>query len=191
MKRPLLAGLLAAAALPALAEKIEYAIDPTHTMVIASWSHFGYSNPMANFAGATGTLLFDPADPAASSVRVDIPMEALTSFVPKLDDELRGKDYFDVAKYPVARFVSREVKPLGEDRYEVQGELSLRGISRPVTLDVRLNKRGIHPMLGVRAIGFDATAAFNRSSFGIGKYVPMVGDAVQLRITTEAHAEKK
>ncbi len=189
MKRLLLASALVVLTLPALAEKRDYAIDPGHTMVLASWSHLGFSNPMANFGGATGTISFDDANPAASSVKVEIPLAQLDSFVPELDTQLKGKDFFDAEKYPTATFASTEVVPRGDNRYEVRGTLTLRGISKPVVLNAVLNKQGLHPMLGKQSIGFDATAAFNRSEFGINKFVPMVGDAVQLRITTEAAAK--
>lgn len=190
MKRLLLASALFFVSLSAWAQGKDYAIDPEHTMVIASWSHFGFSNPMANFAGATGNIHFDDRNPAASSVRVDIPVAQLTSFVPKLDEELKGKDYFDAGKFPTATFVSNAVRATGKDRYEVHGTLTMRGVTKPMVLNAVLNKRGLQPMLGVQAIGFEATGALKRSDFGISKHVPMVGDVVQLRITTEAHAGK-
>lgn len=191
IKHTVLAALLAVASGNALAQKTEYNIDPTHTMIIASWDHMGFSNPMANFADATGKLVYDSANPAASTVHVEIPMQSLTSFVPALDTELKGKDYFDVAQYPKAVFISTQVKALGENRLQVQGNLQLRGVSRPVTLNVVLNGQGEHPMKKVPAIGFDATTHFKRSDFGIDKLVPVIGDEIQLRITVEAHADKK
>lgn len=191
IKHTVLAALLAVASGNVLAQKTEYNIDPTHTMIIASWDHMGFSNPMANFADATGKLVYDSANPAASTVHVEIPMQSLTSFVPALDNELKGKDYFDVAQYPKAIFTSREVKPMGGNRLEVLGNLELRGVTRPVTLNVTLNGQGEHPMKKVAAIGFDATTHFKRSDFGIDKLVPVIGDEIQLRITVEAHADKK
>lgn len=190
IKHGLLAALLAVTSGNAFAEKTEYTIDPTHTMIIASWNHMGFSNPMANFADATGKLVYDSANPAASTVRVEIPMQSLQSFVPALDTELKGKDYFDVAQFPKAVFTSTQVKALGENRLQVQGNLQLRGVTRPVTLNVVLNGQGEHPMKKVPAIGFDAVGSFKRSDFGIDKFVPVVGDEIQLRITVEAHADK-
>ncbi|PJK11803.1 polyisoprenoid-binding protein [Lysobacteraceae bacterium NML95-0200] len=190
IKHSLFAALLAVASGNAFAEKTEYNIDPTHTMIIASWNHMGFSNPMANFADASGKLVYDSANPAASTVRVEIPMQSLQSFVPALDTELKGKDYFDVAQFPKAVFTSTQVKALGENRLQVQGNLQLRGVTRPVTLNVVLNGQGEHPMKKVPAIGFDAVGSFKRSDFGIDKFVPVVGDEIQLRITVEAHADK-
>ena len=89
----------------------------------------------------------------------------------------------------LATFTSTRVIAKGKNQFEVRGTLTLRGVSKPVVLNAVLNKRGLQPMLGKQAIGFDATAAIKRSDFGISKHVPMVGDVVMLRITTEAHAE--
>ncbi|MDO4708376.1 MAG: YceI family protein [Pseudomonadota bacterium] len=189
LKKQLVIALLAAASGSAWAEKSEYRIDPTHTMIIASWNHMGFSNPVAGFADITGKLVYDSANPAASTVRVEIPIQSLQSFVPALDNELKGKDFFDVAQYPKAVFTSREVRPMGGNRLEVLGNLQLRGITRPVTLDVVLNEQGEHPVKQVPAIGFDATGSFRRSDFGMGQFARLVSDEVRLRITVEAHAD--
>ncbi|HET6436363.1 MAG TPA: YceI family protein [Xanthomonadaceae bacterium] len=187
-RRILLAALLAAATFAAQAQGTRYRIDPDHTMVLASWSHMGYSHPSANFGQASGTLVYDAQDPAKSSVEVTLPIAGLNSFVPKLDEHLKGEDFFDAAKYPTATFRSTGVRALGGDRFEVTGDLSLHGVTRPVVLQATLNKQGPHPMGGKPTVGFDATTTIKRSEFGIDKYVPAVGDEITLRITTEAHA---
>ncbi|MCJ0825605.1 YceI family protein [Luteimonas sp. 50] len=187
-KRILLASALALAAFGASAEGVSYAIDPSHTVVLATWNHFGYSNPSANFGQASGSIVYDADAPAQSSVQVTLPMSGLASFVPKLDEHLRSADFFDAGKYPAASFRSTSVRDLGEGRLEVTGNLDLHGISKPVVLDVKLNKAAVHPMSKAPTIGFDATATIRRSEFGIAMYVPMVSDEVQLRITTEASA---
>ncbi len=187
----LAASLFAAFTAPAFAEGVAYRIDPGHTVVLATWNHFGYSNPSANFGGASGTLVYDAAAPEKSSVEVVLPMSGLDAFVPKLTEHLRSPDFFDAEKYPQASFRSTSVKALGEGRLEVAGTLDLHGVQKPVVLDVKLNKAAPHPMSKADVIGFDATTTIRRSEFGIDKYVPMVGDEVALRITTEAGAEKK
>ena len=184
----LLAALLASASFGAAAEAVRYDIDPDHTMVLASWSHLGYSHPSANFGGAHGTITYDPQAPETSSVEVTLPLTGLDSFVPKLDEHLRGADFFDAARFPEARFRSTSVRATGEGRLAVDGELTVRGVTRPVVLDVVLNKAGPHPMGGTPTIGFDATATLKRSEFGMAMAVPMVSDEVSLRITTEARA---
>ena len=163
-------------------------MDPTHTMVLASWNHFGYSNPTANFGDATGTISYDADAPENSKVEVVIPMSGLNSFVPKLDEHLRSADFFDAAQFPEARFSSTAVRDLGEGKLEVTGDLTLHGVTRPVVLAVTLNKAAPHPMGNTPTVGFDATTTLKRSEFGIGQYVPAVSDEVTLRITTEASA---
>jgi polyisoprenoid-binding protein YceI len=189
-KRIVLASALAAVAFGASAESVTYKIDPNHTVVLATWNHFGYSNPSANFGQASGTIVYDAAAPERSSVEVTLPMSGLDTFVPKLDEHLKSADFFDAAKYPAATFRSTAVKALGDGRLEVTGNLDLHGTSKPVVLDVKLNKSEPHPMGKAPAIGFDASTTIRRTEFGIDKYVPMVSDEIALRITTEAHAEK-
>lgn len=191
LKRILLASALAAAAFGASAEGTTYTIDPSHTVVLATWNHFGYSNPSANFGGASGTIVYDAAAPEQSSVEVVLPMSGIDSFVPKLDEHLKSADFFDAEQYPQATFRSTAVKALGEGRLQVTGTLDLHGVQKPVVLDVTLNKAAPNAMTKSEAIGFDATATLKRSDFGITKYVPMVSDEIALRITTEAGAEAK
>lgn len=190
-KRVVLAALLAAAlpsiaAFPACAEGVAYRIDPNHTVVLASWSHFGYSNPSANFGGATGTIVYDAAAPGKSSVEVVLPMSGLDTFVPKLDEHLKSADFFDAGKYPQATFRSTGVKALGDGRLEVAGTLDLHGVQAPVVLEAKLNKVAAGEGDRPGKIGFDATATIKRSVFGIARMIPMVADEVSLRITTEA-----
>ena len=189
LKRIALATALSFAVFGASAAEVAYTIDPTHTVVLATWNHFGYSNPSANFGDASGTIVYDADVPEQSSVEVVLPMSGLTSFVPKLDEHLRTADFFDADQFPQATFKSTSVRALGEGRLEVTGDLDLHGVVKPVVLDVKLNKAAVHPMTKAPSIGFDATATIKRSEFGIAMYVPMVSDEVQLRITTEASAK--
>jgi polyisoprenoid-binding protein YceI len=189
-KRILLAVLLAAAVSPAFAEGVTYRIDPNHTVVLATWNHFGYSNPSANFGGANGTIVYDAAAPEKSSVEVVLPMSGLDTFVPKLDEHLKTADFFDAEKYPQATFRSTSVKALGEGRLEVTGTLDLHGVQAPVVLEAKLNKAAAGDGDRPAKIGFDATATVKRSVFGISRMVPMIGDDIALRITTEASAAK-
>jgi polyisoprenoid-binding protein YceI len=176
-------------ALPAAAKPVTYHLDPNHTQVRVVWTHFGFSHPAANFTHVTGTLVYDAEHPTRSSVKVNIPMAGLDTHVAALDEHLKGADFFDIAKYPQAHFVSTDVRKAGKDRLTVDGKLSVHGITRPVTLHVTVNKIGMQPMLKVPAAGFDATATLKRSDFGVGAYAPMVSDTVHLEITVEADAK--
>lgn len=187
-KRIVLATALASLAFGASAEPVDYTIDPTHTMVLASWNHFGYSNPTANFGDATGTISYDAEAPENSKVEVVLPLSGLNSFVPALDEHLLGAEFFDAAQFPEARFSSTAVRDLGDGKLEVAGNLTVRGVTRPVVLAVTLNNAAPHPMTQVPSIGFDATTTIKRSEFGIAQFVPAVSDEIELRITTEASA---
>ena len=186
LKRLLLAGFVAAASFNAAAAGVTYKLDPEHTNVIASWSHFGYSHPSANFGAASGTLVYDAAAPAESSVEVSLPLSGLNTFVPALDEHLKTPEFFDAAKFPAATFKSSKVQVLGKGKLKVIGTLTIKGVGKPVTLDVTLNNAGMHPMTKLETIGFDATVTIKRSDFGMGMYAPAVSDEISLRITTEA-----
>ncbi|WP_426661405.1 YceI family protein [Rhodanobacter aciditrophus] len=189
--RPLLiAGLLLGAAAAVQASPVTYKLDPGHTMVLFSWNHFGYSNPTADLGLGDGTLVFDQQDPAKSSVQVTLPLSRLDTHVPALDQHLKEADFFDAAKYPLVTFKSTSVEPLGNNHFKVVGNLTVHGVTRPVTLDATLNRVGPHPMTKAQAIGFDATATLKRSDFGVGAYVPMVSDEIKVRITTEGAVPK-
>lgn len=185
-----LAAALVALALAgaAHAQAVTYRLDPNHTQVLAKWDHFGYSHPVANFGQVDGTLVYDARDVAASSVKVTLPLAGLTSFVPSFDEHLRSEDFFDAAKHPNATFASTRVEAVGEGRLKVTGNLTIKEHTRPVVLDVTLNKAGERN--GRAAIGFDATATLKRSDFGLGLFAPNVSDEVRLSITTEALVPK-
>ena len=184
-----LAGLLGAA-MSAQAAPVTYKLDPGHTMVLFSWSHFGYSNPTANLGIADGTLVFDQQNPSKSSVEVTMPMSNLDTHVSALDTHLKEHDFFDAEKFPTVTFKSTSVQALGGNRYKVTGDLTAHGVTKPVVLTATLNKAGVHPMTHQQSIGFNATGTLKRSDFGVGAYVPMVSDEIKLNITTEAAVPK-
>ena len=184
------AALLAFAAAPAFAAPVTYKIDPTHTIVLAQWNHFGFSNPSASFGNVEGTLVYDAADVARSSVEVTLPLSGLEGFSAKFNEHLRSADFFDAAKFPKATFKSTKVEAAGEGKLKVTGDLTVKDITRPVVLDVTLNKAADHPMSKAPTIGFDATTTLSRTEFGVGNYAPAVSDEVELRITTEASVPK-
>jgi polyisoprenoid-binding protein YceI len=167
-----------------------YQIDPSHTMVLAQWNHMGFSNPTANFDDASGSIVWNAEDPTQSSVEVVLPLTSIRSFSDDFDKHLASADFFDTAKFPEARFKSTSVTPAEGNHYTVVGDLTLKGVTKPVTLDVTVNGAGEHPMMKQQAVGFDATGTIKRSDFGVDKYTPGVSDDVKLRITTEAMVAK-
>lgn len=190
MRKTLLFAALLAFAGSAFAAPVTYKIDAGHTTVIAQWSHFGFSNPSANFGQAEGVIVYDADNISASRVEVKLPLSGLNSFVPAFDEHLRSADFFDAEKFPAATFTSTRVEAAGEGKLKVTGNLTIKDITHPVVLDVTLNKVGEQPMAKRPAIGFDAITTIKRTDFGVGKYAPAVSDEVSLRITTEAVVPK-
>ncbi len=174
----------------ALAAPVDYKIDPTHTATVFSWNHLGFSTPSANFTDIQGVIKVDNTQPANSSVEVAIPLSSINSSVAALDKEFQAEAWFNAAKYPNITFKSTKVETKDKKHFKITGDLTVKGITKPVVLDAVLNGQGEHPMLKVPAIGFNATTSFNRSDFGLGSYVPMVGDKITVNITTEATAAK-
>jgi polyisoprenoid-binding protein YceI len=168
-----------------------YTFEPGHTQGVIRWNHLGFANPSAHFSMVEGTLEFDETAPAKSSVSVTIPLAALSTGVPDLDEDFRSTDFFDLAKFPTATFKSTKVEKNGDSGgLKVSGELNLHGIIRPIILDVTVNKVGTNPRDKLPTVGFEASAVLNRSDFGLGRYVPQVSDEIRLHITAEA-AEAK
>lgn len=190
MKRLLAAAALALATTVAFAAPLTYKIDANHTDVIASWSHFGFSNPIAHFGKVDGFITYDPAKVGDSKVEVTIPLSGLNSHVEAFDEHLRSDDFFDAANHPNITFKSTSVKSAGKDKLAVTGDLTIKGITKSVTLDVTINKLGVQPMAKREAAGFEATTTIKRSDFGVGKYAPNVSDEVKISITTEAIVPK-
>lgn len=190
MKRPLLAAALAIVAGTTFAAPLTYNVDANHTDVVATWSHFGFSNPIAHFGKVEGTITYDAANVGASRVEVTIPLSGLNSHVEAFDEHLRSDDFFDAEKYPTITFKSTSVKAAGKGKLKVTGDLTIKGITKPVMLDVTVNKTGVQPLAKREAAGFGATAKIKRSDFGLGLYAPNVSDEVKLTITTEAIVPK-
>ncbi|MCG2572434.1 MULTISPECIES: YceI family protein [Acinetobacter] len=173
-----------------VAAPVAYKIDPTHTATVFSWNHFGFSTPSANFSDIQGVINVDNAKPANSSVNVTIPVSSVNTNVPALDKEFQEDGWFNAAKYPNITFVSTKVETKDKKHFKITGNLTVKGITKPVVLKAVLNKQGVHPMTKAEAVGFNATTSFKRSDFGIANYVPNVGDTITVNITTEAQAAK-
>lgn len=188
LRRILLASLLTAAALPVAAAPQKYDIDTSHTQVIFSWNHFGFSKPSASLEKISGDFQFDPADITKSSISVTLPLDGIHTGVPKLDEHLKSADFFDAAKYPDITFKSTKVEKSGANGLKIVGDLTIHGVTKPVTLNAKINKIGENPMMKKASAGFDATTTIKRSQFGVDKYVPNVSDEIPVRITFDSHA---
>ncbi|MBV8683740.1 MAG: polyisoprenoid-binding protein [Caulobacteraceae bacterium] len=159
-----------------------YKVEPYHTQVSFSISHFGFTDFYGLFSGASGTLQLDPSTPSASKLEVSIPVTSILTTVPVLDNELKNAQWFDVAKYPTATFNSTKVVRTGNDTATVTGDLTLHGVTKQETLQVRLVGSGVNPLDKSFTVGFEAVGTIKRSDFGVTQYVPLVGDDVALKI---------
>lgn len=180
--------LLAGTSMTAHAAPETYIVDSSHANIGFKINHFGFSNPDGKFPDATGTLVLDAAKPEASTVKISIPVDHVLTGIPKLDEHLKGADFFDTAKYPTATFTSTKVEVTGKDTAKVTGNLDLHGVVKPVTLDVKLNQLGEN-MFKKKTAGFSATTALKRSDFGIKTYLPALGDDVKISIELEANLQ--
>ena len=177
--------ILAAVAAPALAAPETYVVDGTHTFPRFSYSHFGYSTQLSRFDKTTGTVVFDKA---ARTGAVDIVIDAksVDTGYATFNEHIQGEDFLDTARYPTATFKSTRVIFDGDKPAKVEGNLTLKGVTKPVTLTVTDFKAAPHPMLKKDAIGANAWTMVKRSEFNAGKYAPNVGDEVRIDIAIEA-----
>lgn len=182
---------LAAVALaqPALATET-YVFDKAHTDIQFSWDHFGFSTTSAEFEEFSGELRFDTEDRAKSSVDVTIDLDSVDSGYDTFNEHLTEKpEWFDTEQYPEATFTSTKIESAGDNRLRVTGDLTLKGVTKEVTLETTINKIGQHPVTEAKTIGFDATTTVSRSAFDMGKYAPSVGDEVTISISSEMQRE--
>lgn len=182
-------ALSALCASPVLAAD-RYTFDNNHSQIRMGHNHFGFSNIEISFQTFEGELMLDPEDWSKSSVSVTIPIASIYTGVPKFTEHLKSAEFFDVAKYPTGTFKSKSVEKAGEGKLQVNGDLTIHGVTKPVTLDVTINKIGEHPMGKDQAAGFDAATTIKRSDFGLDLYAPGVSDEVRIEITTETHKAK-
>lgn len=180
-----IAGSLAA---PTLAAPETYVIDGNHTFPSFSYSHLGYSTQVSRFNKTTGKVVLDKAA-KTGAVDVVIDMTSVDTGSPTFNQHIQGEDFLDTAKYPTATFKSTGVKFEGDKPVAVDGNLTIKGVTKPVTLKVTSFLAMPHPMMKKDALGANATTVIKRSEFNAGKYAPHVGDDVTLSISIEALKE--
>lgn len=199
-----LSGVLANAALAGAADAKSYApsisldgvpsgkytIDKSHVNAIFFVSHLGFSTYTGRFNAIDGTLFFDAADPKMSMVKVSVDTSSVDTNNTVLEEKLRGEKWFDTKAFKMASFTSTKVEKLSETRGKITGDFSLRGVSRPLSLEVTFNAGGENPFTSAQVLGFSAVGSFKRSDYGMKEYLPFVGDEVDLRIEAEFNQEK-
>lgn len=195
LTRPLIAlpllVLLGVLPVAASAEPAPYRLDPVHTRVLFAVEHAGFSSALGTVSGSEGTLWFDPDDWASARLDVEVPLTRLDLGNDKWNAATLAKNLLDGERFPKARFVSERIEPMDERHARVIGHLTLRGVTREVVLDVKLNAVKRHPLPPFRrTAGFSATATLSRSAFGMTAWSSMIGDTVDLRIEAEAVFER-
>ncbi len=179
--------LLLPAALPAWAAPAHYTLDPVHSRVQFAIDHAGFSKAIGTVSGTTGTIVFDPDDWQTARVEVSIPIARVDLGDAKWNEATLARNLLDAERHPLATFVSTRIEPIDAQRAIVHGDLTLRGETREVALQVVLNGRKRYPLPPFRrTVGFSATATLSRADFGIDAWQSVIGDAVELRLEVEA-----
>ena len=180
--------LAAALAAPAVAAPETYVLDSAHSYPRFSYNHFGYSTQVSRFNKTTGKIIYDK-EAKTASVDIVIDATSVDSGFPVFNEHLRGEDFFDTAKYPTATFKSNKVVFEGDKPSAIEGNLTIKGITKPVTLTVTSFHAMPHPMKKKDAIGANAFTTVKRSDFNAGKYAPNVGDEIRIDLGVEAIKE--
>jgi len=170
----------------ASAEPVAFDFDKSHANLSFSYNHLGFSTTEGRFGDWQGTLLIDKETPANSSVEFTIDVSSLDTFFADRDTHFLSADFFDAEKFPTATFKSTKVEQTGENQLEVTGDLTIKDITKPVTLTVDVTTFGEHPMAKKEAAGFSVSTVLKRSDYGMDMYVPYVGDEVTVTFHSEA-----
>ncbi len=163
---------------PAAVTAGRYVVEPVHTRVQFTVSHMGVTNWYGDLTGATGSLVLDPKNPASSKLEIALPVASVKTTNAALDEELRSPQWMDATGHPMIRFVSTRVVRNGPRAATVTGNLTFHGVTKAV-----FNGAGTDPVAKAYTAGFDATTTIRRSDFGMNTYVPLIGDAVEIRIS--------
>ena len=171
----------------AVAAPLTYSVDGSHTFPRFSYSHFGYSTQLSSFSNTTGKVVFD-AEAKTGSVDITIDMKSVNTGFADFNGHIQGEDFLDTAKFPTATFKSTKVVFEGDKPKAIEGNLTIKGVTKPVTLQVTNFLAMPHPMMKKPALGANAFTTIKRTEFNAGKFAPYVGDEVRIDIAIEAVA---
>lgn len=171
---------------PALAEAEKYVLDPSHSQIVFSYTHLGFSTNWGMFSGFEGEIMFDQAAPAASSVSVSFPVKTMLTGWQARFDHFMSPDFFGATDTEMVTFTSTAIEVTGEKTARITGDLTLNDVTKPVVLEATLNQAGDHPMENKPWAGFSATTTLLRSDFNLGMFAPFISDEVPVQISIEA-----
>ncbi|WP_336487879.1 YceI family protein [Methylobacterium nigriterrae] len=165
-----------------------YALDPAHGKITWSVSHLGFSTYYGQITDVAAQATLDPKDPTRSRLSVTIGTDSVNGLNERLNQHLKSPDFLDTAKFPKAIFTATSVEPTSPTTARVSGELTLKGVTKPVAFDATFNQAGISPVDRKYTVGFDGRAVLKRSDFGVSAFLPVLGDEVSLRLEGEFKA---
>jgi polyisoprenoid-binding protein YceI len=175
----------------AKAEGGALAVEPLHTRVLFRVSHFGFTNYYGEFTGVSGALDFDPKNPSASKLEIQIPVASIGTTSAELNDELKGEEWFDTVKYPNLSFKATKITMTGPGKADVVGDLTLHGTTKPVVLHAVFHGAGVNPLNKHYTVGFDASAKIKRIEFGVSTNVPLISDDVDIVISAAFERQRE
>lgn len=180
----LIAALVAA---PAFAAPEKYTLDASHSQIVFSYNHLGFSTTYGMFSGFNGEIMFDAEDPAASSVNVAFPVRSMFTGWEAREAHFMSPEVFNaVDDTAMVTFTSTAIEVTGDTTANITGDLTMNGVTKPVTIAATMTQSGNHPMANTPWLGFTGTTSVLRSDFGVGLFAPAVGDEVQITISIEA-----
>ena len=182
----LAAALPASLAAAAHAAPEAYVLDPSHSQILFSYDHMGFSTTYGLFGGIEGRISFDAAAPAGSSVSVSFPIENLLTGWQERDAHFLSPELFNATANKDVTFKSTAIEVTGEKTGKITGELTINGVTKPVVLEAAMTQMGEHPMAKKPWVGFNATTTVKRSDFGLTEVLGLVSDEIVIDITTEA-----
>ncbi len=185
MKRLVLAAAFATMTAAAQAAPVTYTIDNSHTYPHFTYNHLGFSNQTHKFDKTSGTVVLDRVA-KTGSVDVSIDATSVNTGYALFNEHIRAADFFDTANHPTITFTSSKMKFKGDQPVSLAGDLTIKGVTKPVTLAITYFKCQPHPMLKVEACGANASTQVKRSAFNMGKNAPFVSDEVTLTLAIEA-----
>jgi polyisoprenoid-binding protein YceI len=177
--------VLAAGAASAAPASETYQLEKTHVDLLFAISHAGFTQKHGSFRELDSTLRYDAQHPEQSQITVTVKTDSIDTGFPARDTDLKSDKFLDVARYPDMKFVSTRVRVESDGSLSIEGQLTLHGVTKPLTLHAKLNKAAPNPFDKRPTLGFSATGALKRSDFGVATYIPMIGDDVTIAIDAE------
>lgn len=162
-----------------------YVLDPAHGKITWSLDHMGFSTYVGQFTDVAASLDLNVRDPSASKLAASVNTDSVGTFHDGLNKHLKTADFLDTTKFPTAQFTATNIRLVDRDSAKISGNLTLRGVTRPIVIDADFNQAGINPVDKQYSLGFDGEAKIKRSDFGINYGLPMLGDEVTLHLEAE------